>query len=106
MSPAATESWQAVAHPLFAGMLAAGYAVLALYFLRFWNESRDRLFLYFAAAFALLAVQRIALSFARDLGIAPVILYILRLLAFVLILGAIVDKNRASRPTDSRTRAR
>jgi hypothetical protein len=76
------------------GVLAAGYAVAALFFLRFWKASRDRLFLYFAAAFGLLVVQRSALSWALQVGAPTEWYYVIRLLAFVLILAAIVDKNR------------
>ncbi len=76
------------------GLLVAGYAVSALFFLRFWKQSRDRLFLLFAAAFGLLTVQRAALA-AWERGTADTTwLYGLRLLAFLLILAAIVDKNR------------
>ncbi|HYO75195.1 MAG TPA: DUF5985 family protein, partial [Thermoanaerobaculia bacterium] len=41
---------------LISGALFAGYAVAALFFLRFWVSSRDRLFAMFSAAFAILAV--------------------------------------------------
>ena len=76
------------------GLLVAGYAVSALFFLRFWRQSRDRLFLLFAAAFGLLTVQRAALA-AWERGPSDTTwLYGLRLLAFLLILAAIVDKNR------------
>ena len=79
---------------LVSGALIAGYAVAGLFFLRFWRESRDRLFAMFAAAFWILAVQRLALVATRTLLEEQSGLYILRLLAFVLIIAAIVDKNR------------
>jgi hypothetical protein len=72
------------------GVLTLGYAVAALYFLRFWRESRDPLFGWFAAAFALLACQRLLLIAVRENDV----LYVVRLAAFVLILIAIVQKNR------------
>lgn len=78
------------------GMLAAGYAVAALYFLKFWRQTGDRLFGFFAASFALLFCQRIALTLATDLVADTAWYYVVRLLAFVLIIVAIVDKNRAS----------
>lgn len=72
------------------GVLASGYAIAALLFLRSWRDTRDRLFLFFSAAFFLLALQRVMLTFADlDEGI-----YVIRLAAFVLILVAIADKNR------------
>jgi hypothetical protein len=77
-----------------AGALTAGYFVAALFFLRFRRESGDRLFAIFAAAFALLGIQRFAL-FYFGFG-AGVWLYSLRLVAFALILFAIIDKNAKS----------
>jgi len=73
------------------GMLSLGYAVAALYFLRFWRESRDSLFGWFSAAFALLAVHRTVLTFLHEYDA----LYLARLAAFVMILVAIVQKNRS-----------
>jgi uncharacterized protein DUF5985 len=79
-----------------AGALAMGYFVAALYFLKFWRDVRDRLFLLFAVAFALLAVQRVALALVSESADA-LALYGLRLLAFLVIAAAIVDKNRSGR---------
>ena len=69
-----------------------GFLVASGFFLRFWQESRDRLFALFAGAFLLLAVNRVLLVMfqAQESNLAP---YVLRLLAFLLILTAIVDKN-------------
>lgn len=72
------------------GILTLGYAVAALYFLRFWRESRDPLFCWFAAAFALLSCQRLLLVTLHE----NEILYVVRLAAFVMILIAIAQKNR------------
>ncbi len=79
------------------GLLTAGYVVAALFFLRFWRGTRDRLFALFAAAFGLLALQRVALAVALVTGHRTTEYYLLRLAAFVLILLAIFDKNRATR---------
>ena len=79
------------------GMLAAGYLVAALFFLRFWRDSRDRLFGFFAAAFALLMVQRTLLAVLRSMNDETSWIYLIRLLAYVLILVAIYDKNRSTR---------
>lgn len=77
-----------------AGSIAMGNAVAALFFLRFWAKTSDRLFLMFGIAFAILAVQRLTLAvFAYDSD-AAVWLYALRAIAFSLLLWAIVDKNR------------
>jgi hypothetical protein len=79
---------------LLSGVLLSGYAIAALFFLRFWRDTRDRLFVFFAIAFCLLAIQRAALGWALWSGRETVVYYALRLAAFVLILIGIVDKNR------------
>ena len=78
-----------------AGLLTMGYAVSALYFLRFWKRSGDRLFVFFSLAFGLLAVQRLGLTFLT--AIDSTWLYGIRLLAFLLLLAGILEKNRSSR---------
>lgn len=79
---------------VFSGALLAGYLVVALFFLRFWVSTRDRLFLLFAAAFGVLAVQRLALSLTAETFEDQTFFYLLRLAAFVVIVFGIVDKNR------------
>lgn len=81
-------------YPVIAGMLSAGYLIVALFFLRYWSRTRDRLFIYFSLAFALLAVQRIASAIMFLWSESATWTYLVRLLAFTLILWAIVDKNR------------
>jgi hypothetical protein len=79
------------------GAITMGFLVAAGFFARFWRKTADRLFLAFAVAFVLLALnQALALWLgAADERVAYT--YLLRVLAFVLILGAIVDKNLAQR---------
>jgi uncharacterized membrane protein YcjF (UPF0283 family) len=79
---------------LLSGILIAQYATVALFFLRFWSKSRDRLFLMFSAAFFVLAVQRLAIALTHELFEQQAALYLLRLAAFVVIIVAIVDRNR------------
>jgi Family of unknown function (DUF5985) len=69
-------------------------AAIALFFLRFWQQTRDRLFLIFAVAFAVFAVNRIRLSALDDESEAQTIVYLARALTFALIALAIVDKSR------------
>jgi membrane-associated PAP2 superfamily phosphatase len=78
-----------------AGMLTMGYAVVALFFLKFWRQTRDRLFAFFALAFGLLMVQRFALALGGA-RVDAVWYYLLRLLAFLVIAFAIMDKNRVT----------
>jgi hypothetical protein len=81
---------------LISGSMLAGYLVASLFFLRFWRETGDRLFGYFAGSFALLAVQRLALAWSFVRHTDTTANYLLRLAAFVMILIAIIDKNRAA----------
>jgi hypothetical protein len=68
--------------------------VAGLFFLRFWRDTGDRLFALFAASFFLLGVTRIGLAVSPKASDGPVYFYLARLLAFVLILVAVIDKNR------------
>jgi uncharacterized membrane protein HdeD (DUF308 family) len=77
------------------GALAMALAVAGLFFLRFWKQTRDRLFLIFAVAFWLLGLTRIALALTPQSQEHHSYVYLIRLLAFVLILLAIADKNLA-----------
>jgi hypothetical protein len=79
------------------GMLATGYLVAGLHFLKFWRQTGDRLFAFFAASFTLLFVQRVALALATGWIADTAWYYAVRLLAFALIIVAIVDKNRSTR---------
>ncbi len=76
-----------------AGIATCSSWGIAAFFFRFWKETRDRLFGIFGAAFCMLAVQRFVLSTTGDEA-GHVLIYGLRLAAFVLILYAIWDKNR------------
>ena len=80
---------------LAAGALTMGYAVAALFFFRFWRQTSDRLFAFFSASFAILALQRVGLALTVDIQSNAVWLYSLRLIAFLLILAAILEKNRS-----------
>lgn len=77
------------------GAITMGFVVAAGFFARFWRDTGDRLFLAFAVAFALLALNQ---ALAQWLGAADervAYTYLLRVLGFLLILGAIIDKNLA-----------
>jgi hypothetical protein len=80
-----------------AGAVTLGFAVAAVLFLRFWRRTADRLFLAFAAAFVLLALNQVlaaALEFGDER--TPYV-YSLRVLGFLLILWAVIDKNLSGR---------
>ena len=77
------------------GAVAMSSAAVGLFFLHLWRQTRDRLFLAFSVAFFLEVVSRTGLAMYADLLEAGVLFYLLRALAFGLILAGIVDKNRA-----------
>lgn len=77
-----------------AGAVTFGFALAALFFLRFWRRTQDGLFLSFAAAFLLLAVGQGLLALARIPVEERSWVYLFRLAAFALILTAILAKNR------------
>jgi uncharacterized membrane protein YeiB len=80
--------------PFLAGGIWMAYAVVGLFFLKFWRRTRDSLFLIFAIAFWILAALRVVLSFSADESELRTFLYLGRLLAYLLILWAIFRKNR------------
>ena len=82
---------------LLSGIIVAGNLVAALLFLRLWRSTRDRLFVAFATAFALFAVQRLVLALTTVTVEDAAPLYLIRLVGFLVLLWAIIDKNRAAR---------
>ncbi len=75
------------------GALTLAFGLASWHFLRFWRKTGDRLFVHFAVAFALFAANQIATSFVDLSDERRGYAYILRILGYVLILTAIVDKN-------------
>jgi len=76
-----------------AGAVTFGFALIALFFLRFWRDSREPLFLHFAIAFVLLAVGQAILTLADIPEEERSWVYLIRLAAFVLILIGVIRKN-------------
>jgi hypothetical protein len=85
------------------GAVLMGDVMAALFFVRFWNMTGDRLFLFFAASFVADGVSRVVV----DQGIPPFGLealgYMIRILSYLFIIAGIVYKNRG--PRTSRTMA-
>jgi hypothetical protein len=78
---------------MLAGALVFSYFVAAAHFLRFWRRTRDRLFLDFALAFLLFALDQLATSIPNVVDHTEGYEYLLRVLGFALIIIAIIDKN-------------
>jgi len=71
--------------------------VVGLFFVRFWRQTHDRFFMFFALAFGALAVNWLVLAIGNLPDEARTSLFVLRLCAFLLIIAGIVDKNLSVR---------
>lgn len=80
----------------FHGAAAMNSVIIALIFLRFWRDTHDRLFLMFSLAFLALGLSRFRSFIAID---SPwhILPHIVRFLAFLTILIAVIDKNFQNR---------
>jgi hypothetical protein len=77
------------------GAVTLGFAAAGLFFLRFWRDTRDELFLAFAAALFLLGIAQAILALGGVPDEQRSWVYLVRLVAFLTILFAILRKNRA-----------
>jgi hypothetical protein len=77
----------------FSGVITAGFVVCSVFFLRFWSQTKESLFLAFALTFALLAIAQAWLVFAGLPREEHSNIYLLRLLAFSILIFAILRKN-------------
>jgi hypothetical protein len=79
------------------GLAAMGYLVAAVFFAKFGARTGDSLFHWFGSAFGLLALEQTLLAWEGVPREEQTWLYLLRLGAFVLIIIAVVRKNRRAR---------
>lgn len=81
--------------PFLQTVSATAAAAAGLFFFRFWRESRDRLFAFFGAAFWVLALSWALLALIDPSDETRPYIYAIRLVAFLLMIVGMVDKNRA-----------
>ena len=86
---------------LLLGAIAMASLTVGLFFLRFWKKTRDRFFLFFAVSFVLEGLNRTLLGLNYNSNENEPVYYLVRLVSFVLILIAIVDKNRLNKSQTS-----
>ena len=79
------------------GMIATGYLVAGLFFAKFWSRTGDPLFVAFAVAFWLLALNQTLVVLLGAPREDQSWIYLLRLAAFTLISIAIIHKNTRAR---------
>lgn len=78
---------------ILTGAIAMASFVIALFFLRFWRSTKDRFFLYFALSFAIEGAHRLYAAVNDNGGEDSPLHYLIRLVAYGLILWAILEKN-------------
>lgn len=86
----------------FAGIGTATFGLAGVFFLKFWRVSRDRFFFFLCLSCFLLALERLVamlifVSFPEEIALSGLTrswIYVLRLVAFSMILVSIVEKNR------------
>jgi hypothetical protein len=86
MSPAESQ--------FISGLITMGFLIAGLLFLRYWARTRDLLFAAFAAAFWLLAANQAFVALIDAPREERSWIYLLRVVAFAVIIAAIIWKNR------------
>jgi zinc transporter ZupT len=81
----------------FSGMVAMGFLVAGLFFLRFWRRTGDMLFAAFAVAFFLFALQQWIVGVSDIPREELSWTFLLRLAGFALLIVAILVKNLGQR---------
>jgi uncharacterized membrane protein HdeD (DUF308 family) len=79
------------------GIISAFSIIAGVFFVRFWRETRDSFFLAFAVFFFVEAGNRIALLFLSRPNEGSPWIYVIRLIALLIILAAILHKNYGQR---------
>src|SRR4051812_34070209 len=87
---------------LILGAVAMGNVVAGLFFLRYWRDGHDRFFLLFALSFFVQAFDRVLLAMSAHPNEGRAWIYGVRLVAYALIMIAVLGKNarRARRAGD------
>lgn len=83
-------------YQFMAGAICVMFYIVALFFWQFYRKIGDRFFLLFSISFHIFAVERCALVLLSISDESRSFLYMVRFIAFVIILIAIIDKNRKS----------
>jgi hypothetical protein len=79
------------------GIIVTTSLAAGAFLLKFWTRTRDSLFLAFGSAFLIEGLNRVSFLFVQTPNEGKPAIYIVRLLSFLLILAAIVRKNRSTR---------
>ena len=88
------------------GVIATASASVGVIFLKYWRQTRDSLFLNFAVAFMVEGVNRVCLLLVEKPNEGKPIIYVVRLIVFLILLVAIIRKNYGSHPPGERSNFR
>lgn len=89
-------------YEVLSGGLMMACLTIGFFFLKFWQKTRDSLFMMFSFSFFIMALERLILGYLGNPNVNEVspLIYLIRLVAFVLILIAIIQKNRENSERD------
>ena len=82
---------------LLLGAIAMACLIAGLFFFRFWKQTRDRFFLFFAISFFIEGVNRAALGLSSNPNEGQPFFYFVRFLSYIFIVFAILHKNQRQR---------
>lgn len=81
------------------GAMLMACLVAGLFFLKFWRATSDCFFGLFALAFFIFALDRLVLVLSGGFNEAHPSVYLIRCLGFLLIITAVIDKNKTRDPS-------
>ena len=76
------------------GIVVSMFLTASAFFLKFWRQTRDILFLGFSAAFLIEGCNRMTFLLLESPNDGHPLIYTVRLVSYLLILAAIIQKNR------------
>ncbi|MEO8464458.1 MAG: DUF5985 family protein [Gammaproteobacteria bacterium] len=79
---------------LLIGVIFTASLITSAFFVKYWRATRDQLFLAFAIAIALEGLTRVFTLFTATSYEGAPLIYVARLIAYLIILTAIFRKNR------------
>lgn len=83
-------------HGFLLGVISTASFTAGLFFLKFWRDTRDSFFLWFAAFFLIESVNRAAFLLVERPSEGHPLIYLIRFAGFLMILVAIYRKNSAA----------
>jgi hypothetical protein len=84
-------------YAFLSGFIMAMCLMVSAFFFRFWRKTSDRFFIYFSISFAMIGLERLTQLFVYSDDLRLPYTYLIRLVAFMVIIGAIIDKNYTSK---------